>query len=102
MTDAVYRLSPFRISPPYNGTAFPVWKYARPRSGSTTPTSQTPAPPLDQLSFSFGQVSCPGSPGPGTVKNVQSFLPVLASNATTRPRSAQSPLARPTITIPSA
>src|SRR5262245_31073566 len=51
---------------------------------------------------SDGQVSCPSSPGPGTVQDSQSCSPVLASRATAFPRNAQSPFARPVKTTPRA
>jgi hypothetical protein len=51
--------------------------------------------------LSFGHVSWPNSPGPGTVLNCHSGLPSFARNAFTRPRLAISPPENPVITMPS-
>jgi hypothetical protein len=53
--EAVNRLSPARISPPYIGTALPVAKYTMPRSASTVPANHTPAPPCIQMSLGRGR-----------------------------------------------
>src|SRR5262249_47295587 len=55
------------------------------------------APPFPQVAP--GQVSLPGSPGPGIVYVVQRSAPVLASKALTKPRTPNSPPATPVKTI---
>ena len=55
------------------------------------------APPFFHVSP--GQVSLPGSPGPGIVYAVHRGFPVLASKAFTNPRIPNSPPATPVNTM---
>src|SRR5947209_2671955 len=59
-------------------------RYTRPASGSTVICVQTPVLPVYSQD-PFSQVSLPNSPGKGMVLKRQICLPVLASNARTRP-----------------
>ena len=67
-------------------------------SGSYEPVIQIDAPPRCQVSP--GQVSLPGSPGPGMVCERHTSSPVSGSRATTKPRMPRSPPEAPTITFP--
>ena len=65
-------------------------------AGSYEPISQAVAPP--NFHESPFHVSLPGSPGPGTVQNRQTSLPVSWSRALRYPRAPYSPPPNPVIT----
>src|SRR5512138_197781 len=74
-------------------------QYVRFASGSKEPVTQIGPPPCLQASGSPFHVSCPGSPGPGTVLKRHASLPVAASYAAMNPRIPNSPPPTPTITL---
>src|SRR5262245_42703112 len=96
IVDAVHLLSP-SLTWQFHGAALPVFQYTRPSAGSKTPVVHVGPPPCRHVSP--GHVSCPGSPGPGTVYAVQRAAPVRASNAFTNPRMPNSPPATPVRTM---
>src|SRR5579864_5343287 len=64
-SELLYKLSPDRPSPRFDGEGFPVGQKIWFVAGSYVPVFHAGAPPTFHESPS--QVSCPGSPGPGTV-----------------------------------
>src|SRR5206468_1286562 len=82
-----------------SGTGLPVPKYIRFRLGSYEPVTQLDPPPCSHTSLSAGHVSCPDSPGPGTVLKRHTSRPVFASKAAINPRMPYSPPAGPMITL---
>src|ERR687889_1464740 len=69
------------------------------RSGSYVGVTQQFAPPRCHASPSDGQVSDPGSPGLGTMYVRQTRSPVSRLNASTCPRTPNSPPELPTMTL---
>src|ERR1700730_5264948 len=106
--EAMYRLSPLLRSRSYQGEPFPVPKNTKSRSGSYTMVSHTlPPPPAfhhspDHVAAARRMASdSNGFDGsPGTVYVRQTRLPVSASYAETKPRTAYSDPAFPMITRP--
>src|SRR5215510_4373443 len=83
-SDSANRLLPGRLPPYSSMVGVSTGRYAMPASGSTEICVHTPTLPVHSHE-PFSQVSLPNSPGPGIVLKRQSCLPVLTSNARTRP-----------------
>src|SRR4029079_14073070 len=97
ITEQLYKLSPGRPAPSQSGPGFPVPQYVRFNSGSYEPVTQMGAPPC--IHESPPHVSCPASPGLGTVLLSHTYFSCVASHAAMKPRTPYSPPAVPAIAL---